>query len=239
MTAADADSVGRVGFEAWAANPVLNAYGVDMMVRIRLSFRRFAQDRFSLITIGELGGEIAGWTAREGARDYISDLWVSPAHQGLGIGSAQAQDATTYPFDGFDVHPIYDDFTTPTFDDRHAIIKGGSWIATGNESRHASRYAFRRHFFQHAGFRYIVSEAPVLNPASTYETDALLSQYAEFHYGDEAFGVPNFPKALADIAISASIAPLSSASPRASRSYMVFRVSRARATSSSGPSITT
>ena len=49
MTAADAESVGRVGFEAWAANPVLNAYGVDMMVRIRLSFRRFAQDRFSLI----------------------------------------------------------------------------------------------------------------------------------------------------------------------------------------------
>ncbi|MCB1944364.1 MAG: SAM-dependent methyltransferase, partial [Thauera sp.] len=96
-----------------------------------------------------------------------------------------------------------DDFTTPTFDDRHGIIKGGSWISAGNESRHASRYAFRRHFFQHAGLRYIVSEAPVLNPASTYETDALLSQYAEFHYGDEAFGVPNFPKALADIAISA------------------------------------
>ncbi|MBU2326270.1 MAG: GNAT family N-acetyltransferase [Alphaproteobacteria bacterium] len=88
MVAADADSVGRVGFDAWAANPVLNAFGVDMMVRIRLSFRRFAQEHFSLITIGELGGEIAGWTAREGARDYISDLWVSPVHQGLGIGSA-------------------------------------------------------------------------------------------------------------------------------------------------------
>jgi ribosomal-protein-alanine N-acetyltransferase len=87
MTAADADSVGRVGFEAWAANPVLNAFGVDMMVRIRLNFRRFSQERFSLITVGELGGEIAGWTARDGARDYISDLWVSPAHQGLGIGS--------------------------------------------------------------------------------------------------------------------------------------------------------
>ena len=88
MTAADADSVGRIGFDAWAANPVLNAFGVDMMVRIRLSFRRFAQEHFSLITIGELGGEIAGWTARDGARDYISDLWVSPVHQGLGIGSA-------------------------------------------------------------------------------------------------------------------------------------------------------
>lgn len=88
MTAADAESVGRVGFDAWAANPVLNAFGVDMMVRIRLSFRRFSQEQFSLITVGELGGEIAGWTAREGARDYISDLWVSPVHQGLGIGSA-------------------------------------------------------------------------------------------------------------------------------------------------------
>ncbi len=109
----------------------------------------------------------------------------------------------TYPFDGFEVHPIYDDFTTPTFDGRHNIIKGGSWISTGNESRAASRYAFRRHFFQHAGFRYIVSEAPAINPASSYETDALLSQYAEFHYGDEVFGVPNFPKAVAEIAIDA------------------------------------
>ena len=90
MTAADADSVGRVGFDAWAANPVLNAFGVDMMVRIRLSFRRFAQEHYSLITIGELGDEVAGWIARDGARDYISDLWVSPGHQGLGIGSALA-----------------------------------------------------------------------------------------------------------------------------------------------------
>lgn len=109
----------------------------------------------------------------------------------------------TYPFDGFAVHPIYDDFTTPTFDERHNIIKGGSWIATGNESRHVSRYAFRRHFFQHAGFRYVVTDTPVTNPASSYETDALLSQYAEFHYGDEIFGVPNFPKALANIAVDA------------------------------------
>ena len=88
MTAADAESVGRVGFDAWAANPVLNAFGVEMVVKIRLSFRRFAEERFSLITVGKLGDEIVGWTARDGARDYISDLWVSPAHQGLGIGSA-------------------------------------------------------------------------------------------------------------------------------------------------------
>lgn len=109
----------------------------------------------------------------------------------------------TYPFDGFAVHPIYDDFTSPTFDERHNIIKGGSWISTGNESRHVSRYAFRRHFFQHAGFRYVVSDTPVTNPVSAYETDAMVSQYAEFHYGDAAFGVPNFPQAMAQLAIDA------------------------------------
>ncbi len=121
-----------------------------------------------------------------------------------------------YPFDGFRVHPLYDDFTTPTFDGRHNLIKGGSWISAGNESRKSARYAFRRHFFQHAGFRYVVgaplpatppsSEAKVpaeQYAASLYETDKMLSEYAEFHYGDEQFGVANFPKALADLAIRA------------------------------------
>ena len=106
-----------------------------------------------------------------------------------------------YPFAGFRVHPLYDDFTTPTFDERHNLFKGGSWISAGNESLRASRYAFRRHFFQHAGFRYVVGEAPGLPPASHYESDGLLCQYAEFHYGAEHFGVPNFPKALADLAL--------------------------------------
>jgi 5-histidylcysteine sulfoxide synthase len=62
-----------------------------------------------------------------------------------------------HPFDGFEVHPLYDDFSTPTFDDVHAIIKGGSWVSTGNEALARSRYAFRKHFFQHAGFRYVAN----------------------------------------------------------------------------------
>jgi 5-histidylcysteine sulfoxide synthase/putative 4-mercaptohistidine N1-methyltranferase len=108
-----------------------------------------------------------------------------------------------YPYAGFEVHPLYDDFTTPTFDGRHNLLKGGSWISCGNEALHSARYAFRRHFFQHAGFRYVVAEAGTAVAASNYETDRLLSEYAEFHYGDEYFGVANFPKALAGIAISA------------------------------------
>lgn len=109
-----------------------------------------------------------------------------------------------YPFDGFEVHPIYDDFTTPTFDERHNLIKGGSWISCGNESLRSSRYAFRRHFFQHAGFRYVQAEEIKPVPASHYETDKLLAEYAEFHYGDEYFGIPNFPSALAQIARDAT-----------------------------------
>ncbi len=115
----------------------------------------------------------------------------------------QWTETPTYPFAGFQVHPIYDDFTTPTFDDRHNMIKGGSWISCGNEALPESRYAFRRHFFQHAGFRYVVSDAPASTQASHYETDRMVSEYAEFHYGDDYFDVPNFPRALAQLAIAA------------------------------------
>lgn len=108
-----------------------------------------------------------------------------------------------YPFDGFQVHQLYDDFTTPTFDERHNLFKGGSWISCGNESRLAARYAFRRHFFQHAGFRYVVGDPPPAPPPSHYESDKFLSEYAEFHFGDNYFGVPNFSRALAELAIQA------------------------------------
>jgi len=102
-------------------------------------------------------------------------------------------------FPGFRVHPLYDDFSTPTFDARHNLIKGGSWISTGNEATHHSRYAFRRHFFQHAGFRYVQTEAAVDVREDIYETDDLVSQYCAFHFGESRYGVANFPKETADL----------------------------------------
>ena len=89
--------------------------------------------------------------------------------------------------------------STPTFDTQHNLIKGGSWISTGNEAIKDSRYAFRRHFFQHAGFRYIETEAPVKVREDVYETDDLVAQYCEFHYGAEYYGVTNFKVQLAEI----------------------------------------
>ena len=32
-------------------------------------------------------------------------------------------------------------------------MKGGSWISTGDEASRFARFSFRRHFFQHLGFR--------------------------------------------------------------------------------------
>jgi len=109
-----------------------------------------------------------------------------------------------YPFAGFRVHPIYDDFTVPTFDQQHNLLKGGSFISLGNETQAEARYAFRRHFFQHAGFRYVKSENP-LPEVPVYESDTQVSQYCHFHFGTERyFGVDNYPKAMADLCLALS-----------------------------------
>ncbi|WP_291511321.1 5-histidylcysteine sulfoxide synthase [Acidithiobacillus sp.] len=107
-----------------------------------------------------------------------------------------------YPFPGFEVHPYYDDFTVPTFDQRHNLIKGGSFISCGNETQREARYAFRRHFFQHAGFRYVRSDNP-LPQVPVYESDTLVAQYCDFHYGPSHFEVANYPAAMARLALEA------------------------------------
>lgn len=98
-------------------------------------------------------------------------------------------------FDGFQVHPAYDDFSTPTFDGQHNLIKGGSWASTGNSATKQSRYAFRRHFQQHSGLRYVEGEALPAPKMNSYETDDMVAQYIEFHYGQPTLGVENFPVA--------------------------------------------
>ena len=103
-------------------------------------------------------------------------------------------------FEGFEVHEAYDDFSVPTFDGKHALILGSSWASSGNLIMHHSRYAFRRHFFQHAGFRYVISSNTKERENDIYESDALVSQYCEFQYGDTHFGVENFAIACAKIA---------------------------------------
>jgi Uncharacterized conserved protein len=102
-------------------------------------------------------------------------------------------------FPGFKVHPMYDDFSTPTFDGKHNLIKGGSWISTGNEVTVHSRYAFRRHFYQHAGFRYIESDAALNIQQADYETDEEVTLSCENNWGDVYTEESNFGVQLAGL----------------------------------------
>jgi hypothetical protein len=81
------------------------------------------------------------------------------------------------------------------------LLKAAHGFRVAIESHADSRYAFRRHFFQHAGFRYIATNNTVNAVSSRYETDKFMSEYAEFHYGDSYFGVENFSAALAKLAV--------------------------------------
>lgn len=109
-------------------------------------------------------------------------------------------------YEGFAVHPLYDDFSTPTFDGRHNLIKGGSWISTGNEATRDSRYAFRRHFFQHAGFRYIESDSPEIpvNPVNPFETQAEISQMLHHHYGEPSQAQEHDLRIMSEIAANST-----------------------------------
>lgn len=60
-----------------------------------------------------------------------------------------------YGLDGYRNHDLYLEYSSPTFDGLHNILKGGSFISLMNFASRFTRNAFRRHFFQHAGFRYV------------------------------------------------------------------------------------
>lgn len=118
----------------------------------------------------------------DGFHDIIGNVW-------------QWTETPIDGFDGFEVHPTYDDFSAPTFDGKHHLFKGGCWISTGNYAIKDARYAFRRHFFQHSGLRYVQAE-PIPEPeVNVYETDQMVSRYIEFHYGESHLDTPNFPVA--------------------------------------------
>lgn len=57
------------------------------------------------------------------------------------------------PLEGFKIDPLYDDFSTPCFDGKHQMIRGGSFMSCGDEASQWARFHFRPHFYQHSGFR--------------------------------------------------------------------------------------
>ena len=113
-----------------------------------------------------------------------------------------------YPYSGYRVQPYYDDFSMPTFDGRHMCMKGGAWISTGNEATRDARFAFRRHFHQFIGIRYIepmsdddVEREP--HKAVNVGVDPEVEATTHFAYGEGVCGVANANPKIAAVALSA------------------------------------
>jgi 5-histidylcysteine sulfoxide synthase len=112
-----------------------------------------------------------------GFHDVLGNVW-------------QWSEDSFHPLPGFEIHPYYVDFSTPCFDGEHQMILGGSFISTGDEASAWARFHFRPHFFQHAGFRLVLSDEEAVpagqdTPDNKYEEDAVLNQYMLFHWGAE------------------------------------------------------
>ena len=110
-----------------------------------------------------------------------------------------------YPYQGYKVHPFYDDFSMPTFDGRHFCMKGGAWLSTGNEATRDSRFAFRRHFFQCIGIRYVEGEA--VNEAKHLRNclglDPEVDAATDFAFGRTVASIANAAVAIAEHAVKA------------------------------------
>lgn len=86
-----------------------------------------------------------------------------------------------YPLDGFKFHPYYPDFSTPCYDGKHKMIAGSSFVSTGNLASIYSRYHFRPHFFQHAGFRLVTSTQTKAKSRITIELETINPQDGELY----------------------------------------------------------
>jgi putative 4-mercaptohistidine N1-methyltranferase len=63
-----------------------------------------------------------------------------------------------------------------------------------------ARYAFRRHFYQHAGFRYIESDAPLKIQTADYVTEEDVTRSCELNWGVPPAGEEHFAVTLAHLA---------------------------------------
>jgi 5-histidylcysteine sulfoxide synthase/putative 4-mercaptohistidine N1-methyltranferase len=123
-----------------------------------------------------------------------------------------------HPLSGFQIHKLYDDFSTPCFDGKHQMILGGSFISTGDEAGWWARFHFRPHFIQQAGFRMVrapsgdgaVVKLGQTSESNRYDRRDILSQYLLLHFGSQDETIPypfapseaaRFPSRCADLVV--------------------------------------
>jgi 5-histidylcysteine sulfoxide synthase len=143
----------------YEAEAFCNWQGDGWRLMTEFEYRRIS-DQFQLSCDDLLSGEFCN----------INLKFFSPSPVGLfsKVNSASFNDiygnvwewinTDFYPLPGFNPHPYYFDFSLPYFGKDHLMMLGGSWASTGTSALPDYRLWFRKHFFQHAGFRIARSE---------------------------------------------------------------------------------
>jgi ribosomal-protein-alanine N-acetyltransferase len=87
--AGELNRLAAIGLAAWERG-IAPLVPLQLVERVRSTnpFRPFLRERGASIMVADWGGAPAGIAARDGAGDYISDLWVAPDREGRGVGSA-------------------------------------------------------------------------------------------------------------------------------------------------------
>ena len=83
--------------------------------------------------LAEDDGEVVGYALL--SPTWLDDLYVDPAHQGHGVGSALLDLATSVRPDGFDLWVFASNAPARAFYRRHGLVEVGSTDGSGNEEQ--------------------------------------------------------------------------------------------------------
>ncbi|MGF9562200.1 GNAT family N-acetyltransferase [Neorhizobium sp. JUb45] len=78
----------EIGVRAWEQAVAPIGATAEMHANAEIAFENFTRSSWLTITVAELDGAVAGWAAREGLDETVTDFWVDPAYQRQGVGTA-------------------------------------------------------------------------------------------------------------------------------------------------------
>ncbi|MGN7291511.1 GNAT family N-acetyltransferase [Rhizobium sp. SAFR-030] len=83
----EADLLTEIGLRAWAQAMGPIGGSEDLRVNALDAFSYFTRYSWVTITVIEENGVAAGWAAREGLDETVTDFWIDPSFQRRGLGT--------------------------------------------------------------------------------------------------------------------------------------------------------
>ena len=84
----EADVLAEIGLRAWDKAMIPVGETRAMLENARRAFSNFTHSSWITISVVERSGVPAGWAAREALDENITDFWIDPVYQGMGLGKA-------------------------------------------------------------------------------------------------------------------------------------------------------